>query len=249
MFNDMNNSKALSFFKETAFDRKTINTAQSPRYAPAHLFKQYPNARKIKLPRSSWNLSEARIIQLLQRRRSLRKFSKTPLTLTDLSFILWAAQGITAKAGEHFFRTTPSAGALYPIETYLSIQNVENLTNGLYHFDIISFQLNLLSEHDVSKKIATVFLDQKFMESAALTLIWTAVARRTMSKYGERGGRYLLLDAAHICQNTLLAAEALNCGGCPVAAFYDQELVEILGIDGEEEIPLYGSTIGRKSSE
>jgi len=246
MANDLKRSAGLDFVNQSSLHRSTIKDLPRPRSGSAPLVKEYPSAAKFLLPRATWSLSEARIQPLLQQRRSLRKYSSEPVQLVDLAFILWACQGITAKTGEHLLRTSPSAGALYPVETYLSIQNVEGLDAGLYHFDPHAFQLAFLAEGDQGARLASACLNQSFMKQAAFCFIWSGVTRRCMSKYGDRGMRYLLLDAAHICQSVLLAAEAVNCGGCPIAAFYDDEISALLGLDGVEEIPLYGASIGLK---
>lgn len=246
MTDDLRGSHGLRFIRKSALNRSTIRDLvrfESDSMAPV---KEYPEAARFPLPRSPWHLTEARIQPLQQQRRSLRKYAFQPLRLTDLSFILWSCQGISAKTGSHSLRTVPSAGALYPVETYLSIQNVEGLGAGLYHFDPELFQLALVAEGNPAAKLASACLNQNFMTQAAFTFIWTGITRRSMSKYGERGMRYLFFDAAHICQSALLAAEAVNCGGCPVAAFYDAEINSILEIDGVEEIPLYLASIGLK---
>lgn len=246
MSEDLKKSRAVSFFHETSLSRASLRTAARQRPKNAAQWKAYPQAGKVTLPRTSWNLSESRLLHLLQQRRSLRRFADESMTVNELAFMLWSIQGITAKAGSHLLRTSPSAGALYPIETYLSIHRLEGLNSGLYHFDVRYFQLSLLREGNTSAELAAACLDQGFMADAAFCLVWTAVPRRCLSKYGDRGARYLLLDAAHICQNALLAAEALDCGGCPVAAFFDDEVSSLLDIDGVEEIPLYAAAIGRK---
>jgi SagB-type dehydrogenase family enzyme len=246
MTDDLQHSAGITFLRQTQLQRDTIRSAARPFYGTVPSFKNYPLATKTTLPRTSWNLSEARIMKLLQRRRSVRRYGTEPITLEDLAVILWAIQGVTAQAGNHLLRTSPSAGALYPIETYISIQRVASLAPGLYHFDVQSFQLELLTPGYQGDKIAEAFLGQSFLDHAAICLIWSAVTRRSMGKYGDRAVRYLLLDAAHICQNALLAAEALDFGACPVAAFYDQEVNRLLGIDGIEEVALYGAAIGRK---
>ena len=98
---------------------------------------------------------------------------------------------------------------------------------------------------DVSgKEVARAALDQGFIAKGAATFIWSAVFRRNMSKYGNRGGRYMLMDVAHICQNLLLAAEHLGLAACPVAAFYDDELNALLHVDGQEESALYLAVVG-----
>ena len=161
--------------------------------------------------------------------------------------LLWASQGISGRAGSFFFRTAPSAGALYPIETYLSIQNVESLTPGLYHFQPAEFALEKLSNEFAGNKVAKAALGQNFIAQAGVVFIWSAILRRNFSKYGHRGLRYVMMDAGHICQNLLLAAEGLDLGACPVAAFYDNELNGLLGLDGEEESVVYLAAVGAKA--
>ncbi|BDD87208.1 SagB/ThcOx family dehydrogenase [Desulfofustis limnaeus] len=246
MNDDLKQAAGISFIEQTTLDRATIRTAYRPDYGAAPAYKSYPDAAVLELPRAAWQLSEARIINLLQRRRSLRTFAETPVSLHQLAFVLWASQGVTALAGNHLLRTAPSAGALYPIETYVSLQRVEGQASGIYHFDTRAFQLRLVVEGDQGSGLAAAFLGQQFLGQASFCLVWTAVSRRSMGKYGDRGVRYLLLDAGHICQNALLAAEAVNLGSCPAAAFYDRELNDLLGIDGYEEIALYGAAFGAK---
>ncbi len=247
MGDTLKKTKSLIFLKDTELRQNSLKGSIQSKLGRAESFKTYPNAAKISLPKSRWSLSEARIIPLLQNRRSLRTFSSSAIGLNELAFLLWSGQGITAQAGKHYLRTAPSAGAVYPIETYLSIQNVEGVIPGLYHLNPLLFELESLKEIDLKADISRAFLNQRFMEKAAVNIIWTAVSRRSLAKYGERGGRYLLLDAAHICQNVLLAAEAIDCGGCPVAAFYDQEVNELLEVDGVEETAIYSASIGKKA--
>lgn len=247
MTNRLKSSEGLRFIRQSSLNRATIRDLVRYESSSTPAGTDFPAAERFSLPRSPWRLSEARIQPLLQQRRSLRKYAVTPLKLIDLSFILWSCQGISAKTGKHSLRTVPSAGAVYPVKTYLSIQNVEGLGAGLYYFDPHSFELALVTEGNPAEKLASACLDQRFMVQAALSFIWTGTPRKSMSKYGERGMRYLFLDAAHICQSALMAAEAVNCGGCPVAAFYDDDINSILGIDGIEEISLYLAAIGAKT--
>jgi SagB-type dehydrogenase family enzyme len=246
MTDDLRKAPGTVFLLQTRLDRDTIRSRTRPYYGPAEPFKGYPEAPKTALPRTSWQLSEARIMKLLQRRRSIRQFAAETISLEDLAFLLWAGQGVTAQAGSHLLRTAPSAGALYPIETYVSVQRVASLAAGLYHFNVRTFELELLTEGCQGTRLAEAFLGQSFVDHAAVCLLWSAVIGRSVGKYGDRGMRYLLLDAAHICQNALLAAESLGLGGCPVAAFYDQEINQILAIDGIEETAVYGAAIGKK---
>ena len=246
MTSDMKYSKTSQYLKETELDRHQLGASNKLRLSEPSPFKTYPEVETIELPKATWRLHEARIVPLMQQRRSLRKFSDQGVTIDELSFLLWCSQGFTARLGKRFLRTTPSAGALYPIETYLTIQNVTSLAAGLYHFNPVSFELERILNEDIGSVCAEAFLNQAFMRRAAVNFIWTAVAARSLSKYGDRGGRYIFLDAAHICQNILLAAEAVNCGGCPLAAFYDKEVNEMLGVDGIEEMAIYAASVGKK---
>lgn len=233
------------YIKETEYKRDTIKQMVRPAIAEAAIFKKYPDAEKVELPRS-WTLKEARITPLLQDRRSLRKYLMEPISLGELAFMLWAGQGITAKSESHSFRTSPSAGALYPVETYFSANLVEDLEPGIYHFDVENFALNRIRAEDQAEAVAAACLDQKFMARSAVSFLWSVNFRRSMSKYGNRGLRYILLDTGHICQNTLVAAEATGCGGCAVAAFYDDEVNDLLGLEGSDETVLYAASIGKK---
>jgi len=242
---ELHSTIAVEYLQKSSLNRATIKFHKRPDIAATARYKTYPEAEKITLP-VDWRLQEARILPLLQKRRSRRNYADASLELGELAFLLWAAQGITAKMGDHFLRTSPSAGALYPIETYVVVESIEGLQAGLYHFDVENFQLERLSQEVKGKDAAHVCLDQDFVAQAGLTFFWTAVLRRSMAKYGERGFRYLFLDAGHICQNALLAAEAIGCGGCPIAAFYDQEANSLLGVDGKNEAVIYAASIGRK---
>ncbi len=242
---ELETCSGYKYLIETAYDRETIKNMERPAIAQIDTFKRYPETEKIELPRS-WKLKEARIVPLLQNRRSRRKYEQKEIDLEDLAFMLWASQGITAKSGCYTFRTAPSGGALYPVETYLSIHRVKGVKPGLYHFDVESFCLDVLTEKDISSRVTAACLDQKFMAQSAVTFIWSAVVRRCMSKYGNRGMRYIFLDAGHICQNLLIAAEATGNAACPVAAFYDDDLNDILGINSNEETAIYTAAVGKK---
>ena len=242
---ELEECSGYSYLKETVYNRDTIKAIKRPAIAQVPTFKMYPEAEKVELPRS-WRLTEARITPLLQNRRSLRRYLMEPIQLEELAFMLWASQGTTAKSGEYSFRTVPSGGALYPVETYFSANFIEGLAPGLYHFDVENFSLDRLTNQDCAAAVAAACLDQKFMAQSAVTFLWTSVFRRSMSKYGNRGMRYILLEAGHICQNLLIAAEAADCGGCPVAAFYDDEINDLLQLDPEEESILYAAAVGKK---
>ena len=241
---ELPDSIAIRYLTETKLDRNTVTSRLRPAIGEADAYKFYPRAEKIALPRT-WKLNGYDFTELLQRRRSRRRFADQPIGLDDLAFLLWASQGITGRAGNYLFRTAPSGGALYPVETYLCCERVQGVEPGLFHFDVPNFRLERLGSGSLAHRVAGACLGQSFMGKGAVIFIWSAVFRRNMSKYGHRGLRYILLDAGHICQNLLLAAGAVDCGGCPVAAFYDDELNSLLGLNPDEESTLYTAVIGR----
>ncbi|MCF8056129.1 MAG: SagB/ThcOx family dehydrogenase [Desulfocapsa sp.] len=242
---ELRNCTGYAYLRETVHDRERIKGLRRPAIAQVDTFKKYPEAEKVELPRQ-WQLKEENISPLLQNRRSLRRYSQEAIPLQDLAFMLWASQGITALSGNYSFRTVPSGGALYPVETYVSVHAVEGLVTGLYHFDVENFALDRLSGVDSAEAVASACLNQRFMARSATTFLWSGVFRRCMSKYGNRGMRYILLDAGHICQNILMAAEATGNGGCPVAAFFDDEVNALLGLDPAEESVIYAASVGKK---
>jgi len=183
--------------------------------------------------------------QLLARRRSRREYDAgRPLTTEKLSALLWATQGVTARYGEVLFRTAPSAGGLYPVETYLLVRMVEGLEPGIYHFRPHTFDLEFLKKGDLARDLAEAALGQTVVMAAQVTFIWTAIVERSRWKYRQRAYRYLYLDAGHIGENLYLAAGALGLGCCAIGAFYDDKVNAIIGIDGAEETAIYLATVG-----
>ena len=241
---DLHKTLGAQYLEQTKFDRETLTGRGRPRIAPAPLYKVYADAKRFELPEPAFQ--EVDLAGLLQKRRSVRNFSREPISLEQLASLLWAGQGVTAKSMGHELRTSPSAGALYPVETYLNVNRVIGLTPGLYHFNVQDFVLELLEEGDFGPYLARAGLGQQFMAGAAANFCWSAVLRRNMVKYGHRGLRYVLLDAGHICQNVVMAAEALGLGQCPVGAFFDEEANALFQLDGVEESLIYFLSVGVK---
>jgi len=183
--------------------------------------------------------------EAIGRRRSVREYKNIALTSTELSQLIWAGQGVTKKISGYELRAAPSAGALYPVETYLFIQNVDGFERGIYHYSAKEHTLELLRQGDFRSALVEAALDQDFLAEAAVVFAWTAVFGRSKWKYRERAYRYVYLDAGHIAQNVALAAVALGLGSCQVAALYDDEVNALIGVDGQEESILYLTSVGR----
>lgn len=184
----------------------------------------------------------------IEKRSSVRDYARTPLSMEELSYLLWCAQGVKEVVPySATLRTVPSAGARHALETYLLANNVEGIEKGLYRFLAIEHKLAQLEfEPGVEERITAACLDQDMVRTSAVTFIWTAVPYRMTWRYGERGYRYLYLDAGHACQNLYLAAEAIECGVCAIAAFLDDEMNRAIGVDGEEQFVIYIATAGKK---
>jgi len=207
------------------------------------VFKEYLDTEYISLPPPLADEGEG-LWTALSRRRSVRAYTEDPISLQNLSQLLWATQGITGHAGDHQLRTAPSAGALYPIETYLSVNRVLGIDSGLYHYSPAHHRLDLIAQGNFAKQVRAGALDQQIAEKSAVNFLWSAIFERSKWKYLQRAYRYIFLDAGHIAQNLALAAAALRLGICQIGAIYDDELNEILGLDSINESVIYMSTVG-----
>jgi SagB-type dehydrogenase family enzyme len=207
------------------------------------IYKSYPSSKTVQLP-SQFQESTFSFTEVVGRRKSNRVFSDRSLSLVDLAFLLWASTGIQRIEHGEEFRTAPSAGALYPIETYIAVNNVEELKKGIYHYNIKNHMLEEIVTGNFGEAIAQAALDQKMCTTASVVFIWTAVFRRSKWKYSQRAYRYIYLDAGHIAENLALAATSITCGSCQAGAFFDDEINSIVGIDGTEESAICLGVVG-----
>jgi len=208
-------------------------------------FKTYPDAvKKIKLPDPKFD-ETIQFWSVIKNRHSTRKFTEEPISLMDISLLLFGMSGLNRIFPQFSFRTVPSAGGLYPIEIYPVVNNVMNLQKGSYHYDVQNHLLEQLKEGDFRSKVAEGCLDQNIASNSAVNFIWTAVIRRSHWKYLQRCYRYIYLDAGHIGQNFYLVAESLGLGACTIGAIYDDELNQFLEIDGKNETVIYVGVVGK----
>jgi SagB-type dehydrogenase family enzyme len=198
-------------------------------------------AERIRLPapRLDGDVSVERALAL---RRSIRDYRDTPLALADVSQLLWAAQGVTSP--REGYRTAPSAGATYPLELYTVSGRIMGLTAGVYRYAPHQHDLVVVRGGDVRTALAAAALGQTFIEQAAIILVIAAVYERTTRRYGERGIRYVHMEAGHASQNVYLQAVALRLGTVVVGAFDDTRVQQILQIPAGEH-PLYLMPVGR----
>lgn len=193
-------------------------------------------------------LSTNDFFQIVNDRVSHRKFQDLPMSLEELSFLLWSTQGVKTVKGDNYasIRTVPSAGARHPFETYLAVQNVTGLAPGLYLYLALTHQLVYIKGiNDYMQELTTLSLGQKFVGKSAVTFFWSVIPYRGEWRYNLHSHKAMLLDAGHICQNLYLAVEAIGCGTCAIAA-YDQKVVDaFLDLDGEEEFVIYLAPVGK----
>ena len=233
-------------------DKYQQETKYEPDRMPGHrldwsnkpgLYKKYPEASKFELPVFELN-KPLSLDMAIKQRKSVRDFQAKAISQGRLSYLLWASTGIQRLEDGYEFRTAPSAGALYPIETYVIVNNVKNLEAGIYHYSVKSHELELIKQGDFRRAITAAALGQGMCAGAAAVFVWTAVFERCKWKYGQRAYRYMYLDTGHIAENLALAAVSLNLGSCEIGALYDDHVNAILGIDGIEESVLCMAVIG-----
>lgn len=240
-----------SFLKDTI--RKEIDfskTDQNRGVAPPPIEKPF-SAEAVRidlLKEDSWrNIAAVNLSEAIRNRKSRRVFLNRPLRLDELSFLLWATQGIRQQIDQgHAYRTVPSAGCRHALETYLCILRVEGLDPGIYRYLPQEHQLLFeFSEEGLAEKLVLAAYRQPYPGKAGVTFIWTAVPYRMEWRYDLAAHKVIALDAGHVGQNLYLACEAVGCGTCAIAA-YDQEAMDrLLRIDGREEFVIYLAPVGK----
>lgn len=233
---------AEQFHQNTVYSRKKPFAGSRPS-RQAEPFKEYPNSKRLKLEPP--DLPKGSLWQALKNRRSRREFIKEPITKEQLALLLWACQGVTSKISGYLLRTAPSAGALYPVETYLVINRVQGIDPGIYHWNIQEQALELLKQGDFSREIESAALNQDMCRNGSVVFVFSAIFARSTFKYSDRGLRYIYMDAGHICQNLYLACEDMNLGCCGIGAFFDDEVNDLFGLDSREESAIYLAAVGK----
>ena len=211
-------------------------------------YKSYPDVIKtINLTKPVFD-KNIKFWDVVLNRKSTRKFTNEPITLSQINLLLFGMTGLTRIFPQFAFRTVPSAGGLFPIETYTIVNNVKALERGIYHYNIPKHSLELLKEGDFRSEIMRGCLDQQIAFHSAVNFVWTAIIERSKWKYLQRCYRYIYMDVGHIGQNFYLVAEALGLGACTIGAIYDDEINNSLGVDGINETAIYVGVIGKKSN-
>lgn len=251
MSTDERLERLRSFLKDSMrkeFDFST--TDQNRGIAAPPIEKPYgKDAKRYDLARpGSWEgIARTDLEKAIGGRMSHRSYLDAPLTLEELSFLLWATQGVRGRrSGGHAYRNVPSAGCRHALETYLVVLNVQGLEKGVYRYLPLTHQLLLeFLDEDLASKMVDAALGQPYPGKAAVTFVWTAMPYRMEWRYGEVAHKVIALDAGHVCQNLYLACEAVGAGTCAIAAYDQEELDKLLGVDGKEEFAIYLAPVGR----
>lgn len=202
---------------------------------------RYGSTDTVKLPEPKYN-SKVSIEKALLERRSVREYKNNSLALAEISQLLWASQGITDPRG---FRTAPSAGALYPLEVYVVVGNVDNLPAGIYKYKSRGHELVLVAKGDKRDELCAAALGQASIKYSAAVIVFAAAYERTTKKYRERGIRYVHMEVGHAAQNIYLQSVSLNLGTLVVGAFNDREVKKVINMPNEEQ-PLYIMPVGKR---
>lgn len=189
------------------------------------------------------------IFKCILDRQSIRKFSKESLSKEEVSYLLWATQGKKKLVANNkiSLRTVPSGGARHPFETYLAINNVENLKKGIYRYHPLEHKIvYLFNEDKLREKLTEASYGQSFVGDSAVVFIWSTIPYRCEWRYLTHAAKLILQDSGHICQNLYIAAESIECGTCAIGA-YSQELFDkLLKLDGKDEFVIYLAPVGKK---
>lgn len=233
--------------------RQMVNfssTPQSRGVTPPPVQKPYPaDATLLPLPGpDAWgDLGTMAVRDAVASRMSRRAFRQEALPLEELSFLLWATQGVRRAASSvAVYRTVPSAGCRHALETYLAIFRVDGVSRGLYRYLPVDHALLAVAQRDdLEAAVSRAALGQRFAGTSAVTFLWTTVPERMEWRYAEASYKVIALDAGHVCQNLYLACESLGAGTCAIAA-YDQTAADtLLGVDGENEFTIYMAPVGK----
>lgn len=240
-----------NFLKDTIRQRIDFrHTDQSRGIPPPPTQKPYArNSKKIDLvAKTDWKtIRSLDLATVIEKRRSHRRYSPDPLSLEEISFLLWATQGVSERRdASAVYRTVPSAGCRHAFETYLCALNVASLERGIYRYLPLEHRLLVLShQENLADDLISATFYQSFIGKAAVAFVWTAIPYRMEWRYHLAAHKVIAIDAGHVCQNLYLASAAVGAGTCAVAAYHQEMLDRLLGVDGRDEFAIYLAAVGK----
>jgi SagB-type dehydrogenase family enzyme len=243
-----------NFLKSNFDEFKNIKTDKMKGIAQPPIVKPYDlSTETINLPKVTEDiLTNKNIYECIKDRRSTRFYSDETMSLEELSYLLWATQGITGtnKAGLTL-RTVPCSGATHSFETYLFVMSVKGIKKGVYRYEPLEHKLLFMFEIDgIDTKVDEITLEQpfvpNFVKKAAVVFAWSTIPYRSEWKFDITAHKKILIDIGHVCQNLYLASESVGAGTCAIG-IYDQKAIDnLLGLDGDEEFIVYLAAVGKK---
>jgi SagB-type dehydrogenase family enzyme len=249
---DQEKLNAYRYFLKDSIRKKIVfrHTDQNQQIPPPPIQKPVDDeATIIGLPDASeWQMIPSMdLADAIARRKSRRRYLDQPVLLEELAYLLWATQGLReSPVHGHAYRTVPSAGCRHSFETYLAVFNVKGLEPAMYRYLPVAHELALeFKDPLLDKKMIHASLGQAYPGRSAVTFVWTAVPYRMEWRYGLAAHKVIALDAGHVCQNLYLACEQIQCGTCAIAAYDQEEMDELLGVDGDEEFTIYLAPVGK----
>ena len=244
-------SRHRAFLKDTLRLQIDFSQTDQNRGVEPPPLQKPPRQDQVPLPLAGREAFEALrgtdLVDAIGLRRSRRRFLDQPLSLTELSWLRWATQGITEiLAPGCALRTVPAAGCRHAFETYLLASNIETLDTGVYRY--LPVEHALVFEYAVDNlpdTLARATLGQAFIAAAPVTLAWTVIPYRMEWRYDIAAHRVIAMDVGHLCQNLYLACAAVGAGTCAIAAYHQQQMDALLKVDGENEFTIYLAPVGK----
>jgi SagB-type dehydrogenase family enzyme len=241
--------KEMGFLRADLWSQwDTLETDQKKHLPAPPVQKPFPGDAELipLIPPEEFQIGQIPLIEVIRGRRSRRIYKETALSVEELSFLLWATQGIRQLINEGVttLRTVPSGGARHPFETYLAVLRVNELQSGLYRYLPLEHKLLFLQTVvDFEEKLKYACSD--FAHKSAVVFAWTAIPYRTAWRYGSLAPKLIAQDSGHVCQNLYLACGAIGAGACAVGAYNQNEMDALLGVDGIDEFTVYCAPVGK----
>lgn len=209
---------------------------------------EYENVGKvIELPAfDEVNIINMIINQGTTKNNSMITYKKEPISLEELSYIIWNTQAAKSKELNIVDVMEAPNRVTHTFETYIFINNVEGVNEGLYRFIPTDNKLIEINSGNVMEKITEACYGHKAIKDSAVTFMWTAVQQRIIDRYGVKGYRCFNLDASNVCKNLHILAESVECAACAISAYDEEAINLLLDIDGIEQFSIYIATVGKK---
>jgi len=238
-----------SYLKSDHWDEwRELETDQRKRIPPPPTQQPCPEDSGIValVPPDALSVGRMPVIDAIRARKSHRAYSEDPISLEELSYLLWATQGVQDVTPTGTRRTVPSGGSRHPFETYLAVQRVTGLQGGLYRYQPLEHALCQLPPiPEQTDSLVKACWDQRFVGKAAVVFIWAAVPYRTEWRYSTVSHKVIAMDAGHLCQNLYLACESIGAGTCAIGAYDQATMDALLGVDGTDEFVIYVAPVGK----